>query len=265
MPIAILKIPRGQSLKLEGKTAKDFCDEVGGILHKKIKVPDENDRESLVEDTESGSLSLEFNFTIGPNEYPDKKDPRFFPTLRTIRKAGRLIRHRIKALGIEIPEITIKAWRDTTFLLRGDEDDIEVTQETIGLAQKMASEIREARIRLVLSPDKYQGGGSGVEVEGGGQRNEFDSTVEDISVRLREILGLPEGAVGLEIVRATAADTDTSVEYDCETKSGKPIPEGVRKFMAKTVMEVLNGDGKIGERSAEVWIRQGKAEIGERF
>ena len=79
---------------------------------------------------------------------------------------------------------------------------------------------------------------------------------EKLAGRMTEILGRP---VVSEVVFAQVADTDVSVEFDCEI-DGSQIPEEVRIYLAESALHILESSPLTREGSAEVWIRQGQPE-----
>jgi hypothetical protein len=260
MPIAIFEIPR------EGSTdvpqAKKLCEDVGEIVHNALGVPAPDDKEIRVAEGTSDKPRLRIAFTVGPNEYPDYKPPSFFPTTEAIRSAGQAVAEAAKKSPLGISEAVVEAWRDTTFLLREEELPRPVSPMSAEDLKAIGRRLENPRIKLVLSPQKREGSSPAKEQDAVPQ-TESQKVSAELARRMAEILG-SEVPIAAEVEFAAAADTDIAVEFDCETVEGQAVlPESARRFMAKTALQVLDGNPLTREGSAEVWIRQGRPEVQE--
>ena len=163
-----------------------------------------------------------------------------------IESAGQTIQEMIEGSPFGISQIVIEAWKDTTFVLREGETSEPpppISQEEL---KRIGNHLDRPRIRLVLSPQK-RGGVSFSKELGQAPENESNKATLKLAKRIAEIFGYEE-----------VADTDVSVEFDCETKAGKSIPEEVRRYLAESVLSILDSNSLTKDGSGEVWIRQGK-------
>lgn len=259
MPIAILEIPKDS--KIDILKAKGLCDSVGNYVHDELGVPDPNDKESRVSGEISGGTVLRIAFTKGPREYPDfKGQEAFFPTEEQIKSVGQSVLGMAKDSQLGVSQVVIEAWSNTTFILRAEEETPEpVSPVPEEVLKEIGSRLLNPRINLVLSPKKREGVSSLKESGPSSENENYREVTLEISKRMTEMLGLKE-AIDAEIKFADGADTDVSVEFDCETKSGSSIPEEVRKYMAESVLHILDSSRSTKEGSGEVWIRQNKPE-----
>ena len=173
-----------------------------------------------------------------------------------IESAGQTIQEMIEGSPFGISQIVIEAWKDTTFVLREGETSEPpppISQEEL---KRIGNHLDRPRIRLVLSPQK-RGGVSFSKELGQAPENESNKATLKLAKRIAEIFGYEE-PITAELEFAQVADTDVSVEFDCETKAGKSIPEEVRRYLAESVLSILDLNSLTKDGSGEVWIRQGK-------
>lgn len=254
MPIAILEIPKKSQIRTS--KAQELCVKAGDIAHSALRVPNPEDKETRVTEGISNKPILRISFTIGPNEYPEFKQKSFFPTEEQINSAGQSILKITKDSPISVSQVSIEAWKDTTFLLRKGETPepaLPVSKEEL---VKIGSNLGEPRIKLVLSPQKREGGSVSKEL-GHVPENENPRVTTELSKRIAEIFGY-ESPIKAETEFAKAADAEVSVEFDCGIDRGHAIPENVRKYMAESVLHVLDSSPLTKEGTGEVWIRQGQ-------
>lgn len=254
MPIAILEIPR--SGLIDTAKAKELCENAGDRLHDILDVPDPGDKESRVTRGISDKIILRMSFTIGPSEYPDFEPGSFFPTTEQIESAGQSVLGLVKDSSLGVSQVVIEAWKDTTFLLREGETPKTVSPTTEEKLREIGSHLDKPRIRLILS-SLYQEGVSIPKELGQVPENESQRVTLELGKRIAEIFGYKE-PITAELEFAQEADTDVSVEFDCEIKPDTSLPEEVRKYMAESVLHILDSNQLTKEGSAEVWIRQGQ-------
>lgn len=251
MPISILEVPTGSLLRKD--EARALCEKCGDLLHDTIKVPDPDDKEiRVVEIPSITSPNLRFAFTVGLKEYPDYNPPSFFPTQEQINSAGQAIISRLNNSSLDIPKIDIEAWPNTTFLLREgpiEEPTAPVSEELNLIRQSL----NNPRIKIVFSPQKQEGV-SIFKESGTTPDNEASEAVHKLANRFGEILGT---RVKAETEFAIDADSDISVEFDCDVAPNSQISENARLFLAESALHSLESTRISREGSAEVWIRQG--------
>lgn len=255
MPIAILEIPKEISIDIW--QAKELCEKAGDSLHDMLKVPDPADKEIRIIRNSLGETTLRIAFTIGPNEYPDFEQKSFFPTKEQIKLAGQSVLKIIKDSQLDVSKVVIEAWRDTTFVPREEEISKPVSPVPEETLKEIGSRLDNPRIKLVLSPQKREGVPSLKEFGSSPENRGYQEVASKLSRRLTEILGRQE-AITAEVEFADFAETDVSVEFDCETVPNNSIPQEVREYMAKSVLYILDSSQPTKEGSGEVWIRQGQ-------
>jgi len=259
MPIAILEIPKTIAPSgINTSQAKELCEKARDSLHDMLNVPDPRDKETRIVRKGLDETILKMAFTIGPNEYPDFKPKSFFPTKDQVKLAGRSILKIIKESQLGISQVVIEAWRDTTFLLREEEIPEPVSPVSEEALREIGSNLNNPRIRLILSPQKREGVSSLKELYLPPENGGYQEVALKLSNRMTEILGLKE--VTAEVEFADFADTDVSVEFDCETKPNNSISQEIRKYMAESVLYILDSCQSTKEGSGEVWVRQGQPE-----
>lgn len=254
MPIAILEIPKDS--KIDVSQGKELCEKVEDCLHNTLGVPDPEDKESRVIRNSLGGIILRTAFTIGPNEYPDFEPKSFFPTRDQIELAGQSVLKIIKDSQFGVSRVVIEVWRDTTFVLREEEIAKPVSPVSEKILREIGSHLLNPRIRLVLSPQKQEGVSSSKELSPSPENGSYQEVALKLSNRMKEILGLKE--VTTEVKFADFADTDVSVEFDCETDPNNSISKEAREYMAESVLHILDSSRSTKEGSGEVWIRQGQ-------
>lgn len=256
MPIVILEIPKNSQMNVS--QAKELCENVGDRLHDILKVPDPNDKERRVIRSGSEETILRMSFTVGPNEYPDFEPTSFFPTKDQIESAGKSVLTMTKESQLGVSQVVIEAWRDTTFALRKGETPEPASPIPEKALREIGSCLDRPRIKIVLSPQKREGGSFSKE-QNLSSEIEYQGIVSEISKRMTEMLELKE-TVAAEVEFADSADTDISVEFDCEVEPNKLIPIEVREYMAESVLHILDSNQTTKGGSGEVWIRQGQPE-----
>lgn len=257
MPITILEIPKDS--KINVPQTKELCEKVGDCLHDTLRVPDPEDKESRVIRSSLGEIILRTAFTIGSNEYPDFEPKSFFPRKDQIESAGQAVLKIIKDSQPDVSKVVIEAWRDTTFVLREEKIPEPVSPVSEEVLREIGSHLYNPRIRLVLSPKKREGVSSLKELGLSPENASYQEVALKLSRRAAEILGRGE-AITTEVEFADSADTDVTVEFDCELEPNNSIPQEVREFMAESVLHILNSTWATKEGSGEVWIRQGQPE-----
>ena len=257
MPIAILEIPKGTSIDIW--KAKELCGKAGDSLHDILSVPDPEDKEIRIIRNSLGGTTLRIAFTIGPNEYPKFEPKSFFPTKEQIESAGESVLEIIKDSQIGVSQVVFEAWRDTTFVLREGEASEPISPVSEEVLREIGSHLVNPRIRLVLSPQKREGASSLKELGSFPENKSYQEVASKLSSRLTEILGRKE-AITAEVEFADFAETDFSVEFDCETDPNNSISQEVREYLTKSVLSILDSSRSTKEGFGEVWIRQGQPE-----
>lgn len=257
MPIAILEIPKNSQTNVS--QAKELCEKAGDCLRDALNVPDLEDKECRVIRNGSEGTILRMSFTVGPNEYPDSKPTSFFPTKDQIESAGKSVLTIAKESQLGISQVVIEAWRDTTFALRKGETSEPVSPMSNEALREIGSCLDRPRIKIVLSPQKQEGTSFLKEQSLSLEMDNYSKVAREISNRITEIFKFNE-VVTAEVKFADLADTDVSIEFDCETESDNPITEEVRQFMAESVLHILDSNRSTKDGSGEVWIRQGQPE-----
>ena len=130
-----------------------------------------------------------------------------------------------------------------------------MSEETL---REIGGGLNKPRIKMILSPQKREGSSFSKE-QNLSSEIEYQGIASEISKHMTEILK-PENAVTAEVEFADSADTDISVEFDCEVEPNKLIPPEVREYMAESVLHILDSNRSTKDGSGEVWIRQGQPE-----
>lgn len=274
MPLLILTVPKqtGVNAEVLARTGNQILDEVVGVAANGdegsegkegiLGIPDKEDKElRIMASSKVDRPTAVLSFTIGPNEYSGFENPAFFPTEEKKRQAGKKIKQLVEEVGLGEVGVSLEAWENTTFKLREKESE---ELQPHGLLSEEVKEIgrgvKEPKIRLVLSPDMIEAGGG--QERGQGWRRELDKHLEltEEMVRLMaETLGIPkETRLRTEVLVADKADSDISVEFDCQTEGGL-IPQSLREYGAERLVRLLNEELPVGE--AEVWVRQGNPKV----
>jgi hypothetical protein len=123
---------------------------------------------------------------------------------------------------------------------------------------ELSSKVKEPSITLFLSPNMREGITSSKESETK-VGDPFVEAVSEVSTSIGETLGLPE--VKSEVVWTEIADSEVSVEFDCQVEGDYRISSDVREAAAKSVEDALNRNLHTRDRETEIWIRQGSPEI----
>lgn len=274
MPLLILTVPKQTGVNAEALagTCNQILDAVVGVAANEdegiegkegiLGIPDKEDKElRIMVSSKVDRPTAVLSFTIGPNEYPGFESPAFFPTEEKKRQAGKKIKQLVEEAGLQNVGVSMEAWGNTTFKLRKKEpEELQphgLTREEI---REIGRGVKEPKMRLVLSPDMIEAGGSQEREQG--WRIELDKHLEltEEMVRLMvETLGIPkETRLRTEVLVADKADSNISVEFDCQPEGGL-IPQLLREYGAGRLEQLLNEELPDGE--AEVWVRQGKPRV----
>lgn len=272
MPLLILTVPKQTGVNAEAliRTCNLILDEVVGVAANKdeeieekegiLGIPDHTDRESRIVFDEATDRSMAvLSFTVGPNEYPKFEPQAFFPTETKIIEAGKKIKQLIEEAGLRGVGVSMEAWEDTTFELREKEPkELQPHGLTAEVIAEIGKRIKEARIRVVLSPDMIEAG-SGKETEQAKGIEFYSNITKEMARLMGKTLGVSEAnGIQAEVVVADKADSNISVEFDCRPEGGL-IPQELRERGAGRLEQLLNENLPSGE--AEIWIRQGRPEI----
>lgn len=269
MPLLILTVPKQPDVNAEALagTCNQILDEVVGVAANKdegieekegiLGIPHKEDRElRVVVSSEVNRPTAVLSFTVGPNEYPGSKNPAFFPEKETIVEAGNRIKQLAEGAGLQRVGVSLEAWEKTTFKLREKESG---ELQPHGLAaekiEAISKGVKEPKIRLVLSPDMIEAGG-GQEREQARGLEFYNQVTQEMACLMTETLGIPEQTeLRTEVLVADKADSNISVEFDCQPEGGL-IPQELREYGAGRLEQLLNERLPNGE--AEIWIRQGE-------
>jgi len=272
MPLLILTVPKQTGVNAEALagTCNRILDEVVGVAANKdegieekegiLGIPDKTDRELRIMVSEAvDKPTVVLSFTIGPNEYPKFEPQAFFPTETKIIEAGQKIKQLAEKAGLQGVGVSLEAWEDTTFELREKEPkELQPHGLTAEAIAEIGKRIKEPRIRVVLSQDMIEAGG-GKETEQGRQIEFYNQVTQEMAKIMGETLGIPaQTKLRTEVLVADKADSDISVEFDCQPE-GSLIPRELREYGAGRLEQLLNEKLPAGE--AEVWLRQGQPEV----
>lgn len=264
MPLCTLEVPRQQyaimSAESRNQAAVDLCNAALDLTLQKLGIPDPEDREVRIVASPTITRSrISLSFTVGTNEYPDFKPKAFFPTRDQIRLVGTHIQSKSGASLFQVVETRMEAWKNTTFTIRSPETFEPTPLKLSELVQEIGKHIKQPRIRLILSPNVISETSSPKEVEAPRKSEPYNGVAGEISALFAETFGLPEQTrAQTEVLLACYADSDISVEFDCQPEEDYLIPGELREYAARRVEQYLNHNQltKIGE--AEIWIRQGR-------
>jgi hypothetical protein len=258
MPITILETSRNSlALREDVVRAKEFCDKIGNSVRDMLGVPDANDKESRVLRGDLGEDTLRIAFTVGPNEYPGFEKSSFYPEEEQIESAGQSVLNSAKESGFNVSRVLIEKWENTTFVPKKGEISEPASPISEKELKEIGSHLKEPKMKLFLSHKKQEGGPSSKEGDLSSENEKYKEVALKLSKRMTEMLGR-EDVVKTEIEFVDAADTDFSVEFDCETQPNKLIPQEARQCMAESALYILDQDKPTKEGSGEVWIRQGQ-------
>lgn len=257
MPLCSIEVPRRSTPDIIEK-AKDLAGQSLEIIHSQLNIPDPEDMETNVIEGDGQETSLTISFTVGPNEYPDFPNPAFNPTDSRVTHTGLAIHEKARQTELNVSQTTIKAWKNTTFILR-DQNAPEPIPPAENL-KTVGSSIKRPQLRLIVSPEKQQKPATlPKEMEPSISPESNFEFINTLGHKLAEVLGLPENSPIPVCIQPTLfADTDFAVEFDCLTTGAYQIPEDVRIYLAQLVEQQLNQNFATKNGSAEVWIRQGQ-------
>jgi len=261
MPLCELALPP------ETEQKEAVYSHLHGLVSRGLGIPDPKDWEIRLVYNQGQPPTLSILFTVGPNEYPDFPDQKaFFPSHEAIRETGEtLLEYTAEALP-SVGEVKIEAWKDTTFILReqGEENRVPQAPSNFKSMQEVVKYINGPVVTLWLSPKKYAQFNTSLSAQEGEPRKEnspFQEVVKKIYRLTTETLGLANNLNGeLAVKVAKEADTDISVEIDCQPREGHSIPQPLREYLAKTIISLLDTEKSTEKGSAEIWVRQGSPE-----
>jgi len=263
MPLCTLEIPRQQyvamSTEFKNQKVSDLCNVALNLTLQKLGIPDPEDREiRIVTSPKVSRPRLSVSFTVGPHEYPDFEPEAFFPTRSQIRTAGTHIQLIASASPFQVAETRMEAWKNTTFLIRSTDVPEPQPPKLSESLEKIGKCIKQPRICVAISPKMASGASLSKELEPSGEIEPFRGVAREISGLLAETLGLPEQTqIKSEVLLTCYADTDVSVEFDCQPKGSSLIPDELREYAARKVEQYLNRHQLTKTGEAEIWIRQG--------
>jgi len=264
MPLCTLEIPRQQyavmSAESKNQTAPDLCNTALDLTLQKLSIPNPKDREVRIVASPTLTRSkISVSFTVGLHEYSDFEPEAFFPTRGQIRSAGAHIQSNVGASLFQVAETRMEAWRDTTFVIRSPDVSEPIPPKLSEPLEKIGRRIEQPRVCLALSPNMVSGTSFSKELEPPRESEPYKGIVREISALIVETFGLPEQTqVQTEVLSACYADSDISVEFDCQPEEGYLIPEELREYAAKRIERCLNQNQLTKAGEAGIWIRQGK-------
>lgn len=251
MPLAEFQLIEG---RVPVEKARDICEKSLDIVHSEFKIPDPEDREVRISSGNTNKLGIEY--TTG-EEYEKGVD--FHPDTTAINIAGKQIQQ-ICENRVDKVKTEIRAWGDTTFILREVNDSIPTPPFSQEEIRRIGSYIQAPRIKLFISPNHYREviGPSSPELSSVSQSETelFNKVTSEISRQFSEILGIPTESFSSDVIVPLDADADVSVEFDCQTQPNQQIPEELRKYLAGIVEKIINEDSLTKNGEGEIWIRQ---------
>lgn len=260
MPLCTLEVPDDQLANMSPTDRKNaaisVCNQVLDLTLEGLAVPNPEDREIRVLRKPIAGARMSISFTVGPNEYPDFPGKETFdPSTELIHAVGLAVQAQTSQSPFEVVETRMESWRDTTFLIvdrSATATELPVPPE-LANKQEIGAKISEPKVTLVLSPEILGGNTYFKEGETSGELKPYIEVAGAIYQILAETLGLDEPRDGqAEVLVADSADTNFSVEFDCQPQQGYLIPEAVRQFAAKKVEQLLNNNPRTHEGAAEV-------------
>ncbi|OGD00048.1 hypothetical protein A2701_00020 [Candidatus Amesbacteria bacterium RIFCSPHIGHO2_01_FULL_47_34] len=263
MPLCTLEIPTAVWSGLSAARKREVGELGGRVLdttREKLQVPDPEDREIRIVTASGPHSQISVSFTSGPNEYPDFPGREaFFPSPEQMRAVGMAAQSLGRYSVISVERTLVELWKDTTFLLV-ERNNYAVPQkpEELDNVAGLTKFIYQPRLALVVSPAMIeQAGAQNLETEGSLERNPYAGQGMEVASIIAETLKLPKRNIAVSVVTAAEADTDFSVEFDCQPQKGNKLPPEIRGYLAGLVEQYLNSNPSTRKGSAEVWIRQG--------
>ena len=123
---------------------------------------------------------------------------------------------------------------------------------------EIGKSITEPQVLLVLSPEMLDRASTPLEGEPGKEPEQYQAVAREIYRLITDTLGIPEQIPGqAQVLEAEYADSDISIEFDCQPNPGHHISQVMREAAAKRVEHFLNTHHLTQSGSAEIWIRQG--------
>lgn len=112
----------------------------------------------------------------------------------------------------------MEPWSDTTFIPRSPET-IAPDLSRLPEFREIGERLYQPRLTLVLSPGKLRGISVSKEGEPPKEESPYQALANEAHSLVAETLGLPE-QIGspVEVIVAHYADSDISVEFDCQPK-----------------------------------------------
>jgi hypothetical protein len=158
MPITRVLTPE-VTPKADLEVLQKACSEISETIHDELEVQDPEDKEIRVQKSQEMSdktiREMIIEFTEGRWEYSNFPRKSFFPSrdrIAQIEATGSEIQKKYKESPYNIARTTIRAWRNTTFLMC-EADRTEpmpvVTKEQLLSAGR---NVRESNLVIVLSP-----------------------------------------------------------------------------------------------------------------
>jgi hypothetical protein len=240
-------------------SSQNACGETRKIISACDKIPDENDREWRVVPTRgnNGAPRVIVAYTCGPDEYGEGP---FYPTPGEVAVAGLGVLDVFSKAGIEVQEVRMESWRDTTFLLR----DTGVAEQGVHLPslEGVGKNVEGLKISISLSPQAINAASLSlpIEREGAEKQNAFEKVGNELATLIREAVGLPEGMAEVNIQPSLAAQTDIAVDIDF-LMTGEPLSSDVRALLAAVTQSFLNANKFTRNGIATIWVRQGQPEV----
>lgn len=256
MPLCSVEVPRGSVPEVIQK-AKNLAGDSLEIAHRILNVPDPEDLEINIIEGKGGLTRLRISYTIGPNEYPDFPIPSFKPTKEQVNQTGKEIQVMADQGETAVGQTTIEAWSNTTFVIRNPQAQ-KLTQVPEDL-KEIGLSVEKPQLRLIVSPEKQGQTVLPREFEPTTEHEPNLEFIEGVGKKLSEILGLPEDPpIPIYIQPTLFADSDFTVEFDCQPIGDYLIPKEARTYMAQLIEQELNQNPSTRNGNAEVWIRQGQ-------
>lgn len=264
MPLCELLIPNTAngrlSPKIRNEAATSLCDiALTGTL-KFLKIPDPDDRDSrtIVSDRIADSRLI-LSFTCGPNEYEEGKN--FEPDTSQIRTLGLGILAYANKSELNVSQVVVEAWHDTTFIMRSPDETGMITPPTLESKNDSVRIEAKPTITLTLSPDIAKNCPSNEENELPENNNALKNITQGLLGLTQINLNLLEEIGGeIRIQFAHIAETDISVEIDFQDIDTPLFSDEERKNLANEIMRYLDRNEGTKTGTATVWVRQGKPE-----
>lgn len=259
MPLCKLEIPSSGQLSPQiedQEAAVAECNRVLNLVIDRFDIPDPGDKEVCLVKVDAEHPQLVLSFSVGPNEYPRHEPSSLDPDRELVREVVAEI-HREVSEALGITQTRMEAYRDSTFVITPTElpQDEPVSDET---KKEILSKVTEPKLTIFLSPNLRQGASVTKEIERDGE-DPFEEVAIEVSLSIGETLGLPN--VETEVVWTEYADSEVSMELDCQVEGNYRIPSEAREAAAKSAERALNQNIHTRDREAEIWIRQGDPEV----